>query len=114
MSTKLEKRLLTIERDRLREMIEELEERSSFVWDGNFCSVCQEAEEIKIVLNCGGCAVCWKFGISNRCDYINDFWENLKLQDEGVVVFNLKEIEYLQDLFANYIRQIDERLEGLK
>lgn len=115
MSTEIEKRLLTIERDRLKEMIEELEDRSNFAWGRRVCSVCKEAGKISQYMQ-NKCENCILFGIATRCNYIENFRDLAGVYDGeiGGQVYNKKEVEYMQDLFANYIRQIDERLEELK
>ena len=115
MNTEIGIRLLTIERDRLKGMIEELEDKSNFAWGRLTCPVCKEAKKIK-VLGQMLCANCLNFRISIRCNYIEEFRDQAEVYDGevGGNIYNKKEVEYLQDLFANYIRQIDEQLEELK
>lgn len=115
MKTEIGIRLLTIERDRLKEMIEELEDTSDFAWGRDTCPVCEEAEKISL-LKRDRCVNCSKFGIFTRCGYIEEFRDQAGTYDGEVSgnTYNKKEVEYMQDLFANYIRQIDEQLEELK
>lgn len=115
MSTEIGKRLLTAERDRLKEMIEELEDKSYFVWGRNICSVCKEAVKVRHS-EPDRCTNCRLFGVRTRCDYIENFRDQAGAYagDIGKDIYNKKEVEYMQDLFANYIRQIDEQLEELK
>lgn len=104
-------RLLTVERDRLKKMIEELEDNFNFVWGRTVCSVCEEAKQVQRFEQ-ATCANCNLLKISDRCYYIEEFRDQAEVG--GGDTYNKKEIEYLQDLFANYIRQIDEQLEKLK
>ena len=114
MKTNVKIQLLTIERDRLKEMIEELEDKSYFAWGRSVCPVCKEAERVRHS-ELDRCTKCRLFGISARCNYINDFQDQGTYDGEiGENAYNIGEVEYMQNLFANYIRQIDEQLEELK
>lgn len=115
MNTEIKISLLTVERDRLKEMIEELENKSNFVWGRERCSVCKEAKRVKS-LGQRECMNCNLLGVATRCGYIEDFRDQAGTYDGEVDrnIYNEKEVEYMQDLFANYIRQIDEEIEELK
>ncbi len=115
MKSKIGIRLLTVERDRLKKMIEELEDNFDFVWGRTVCPVCEEAKQVQRFEQ-SSCANCNLLGISDRCYYIEEFRDRAGADgtEIGEDTYNNQEIEYLQDLFANYIRQIDEKMEELK
>jgi hypothetical protein len=89
--------------------------RSTFAWGRRVCPVCKEAEKVSLHRQ-DRCLNCILFGIFARCDYIGEFWDQAGKYDGeiGDYFFNKEEVEYMQDLFANYIRQIGEQLEELK
>ena len=106
--------LLTVEKNRLIEMIQELEDVSRFRWGFETCPVCSVGRDWEAELG-ENCSTCRGLGIKERCNYIDNFrdgWDEYnKYTNEEEYDKNAK--VYLTELFLNYIRQIEEQIEDI-